>query len=278
LTDFLDNPKRYLFFTGKGGVGKTALSCASAIRLADSGKRVLLVSTDPASNLDEMLGVKLCTRPTPVPGVDRLFALNIDPEEAADEYRKRVVAPYLGVWTDAQVGELREQLAGACTVEIAAFDAFAELLTSEDDTSKFDHIVFDTAPTGHTLRLLSLPRAWTSFLESSGTTVTLAETTPVAEAARLQDDLRRARIEPFGWIINSSLALTGSTDPCLRQRIAAELEQIALVRERHARKVAIVPWVSEEPVGPARLLALAHGGAGSFMVPRHSSDEVPVRE
>jgi arsenite-transporting ATPase len=591
LKSFMEQPSRYLFFTGKGGVGKTALACATAIRLADAGKRILLVSTDPASNLDEMLGVSLSNRPTPIPGVDKLFALDIDPEKAADEYRERVIAPYRALWTETQLAELREQLAGACTVEIAAFDEFAELLAGGEETVAFDHVLFDTAPTGHTLRLLSLPRAWTGFLQSTSegasclgphsglkmqetrfaaalaslgnrerttivlvarpdraalreadrtsgelealgiknqqlvvnavfdatdradpvalaleqrgkdalremsprlrglpsmqiplrafnmvglpalrallderasaalaravsplalpslpllqslideiagpghglvmvmgkggvgkttiaasvavelasrghhvhlsttdpaahvaTTlagelpnlqvsridpvvetkayvdrvmakrganldeagrallaedlrspcyeelavfaafsrivnqarssfvildtaptghtlllldatgsyhrqmvavdpgvkapgrivtplmklrdpqhtkillVTLAETTPVSEAARLQADLRRAQIEPYGWVINSSLAATGSVDPCLRQRIAAELEQIQVVRERHARRVAIVPWMTEEPVGPARLLALARGPESS---------------
>lgn len=584
MASFIDAPSRYLFFTGKGGVGKTALACATAIRLADEGKRVLLVSTDPASNLDEMLGVTLSNRPTPIPGVAGLAALNIDPENAADEYRERVISPYRELWTDTQIAELREQLAGACTVEIAAFDEFATLLTADDASVPFDHVVFDTAPTGHTLRLLSLPRAWTSFLQSTtsgasclgphsglkmqetrfaaavgaladdkrttvvlvarpdraalreadrtsaelealgiknqdlvlnaefraedrtdavataleergrdalramsprlqtlrtthvplrpfnmvglpalrallddrasaalsrpvarpvmpslpplasliddiaapgrglvmvmgkggvgkttiaasiaaelasrghqvhlSTTdpaahvaatldgqlanltvsridpaaetkayvdhvmatrgakldeagrallaedlrspcyeevavfaafskivwqarsnfvvldtaptghtlllldatgsyhrqlvgtgaqkpvgrivtplmrlrdpaytkillVTLAETTPVSEAAHLQEDLRRAQIEPFAWVINSSLAATGSTDPCLEQRVAAELEQIEVVRARHAKRVAIVPWATEEPVGPERLLSLA---------------------
>lgn len=588
MTSFLEQPSRFLFFTGKGGVGKTALSCATAIRLADAGKRILLVSTDPASNLDEMLGASLSNTPTPIPHVERLFALNIDPEKAADDYRERVIAPYRSIWTEAQIAELREQLAGACTVEIAAFDEFAELLAGAGEGVPFDHVLFDTAPTGHTLRLLSLPRAWTGFLQSTpsgasclgphsglkmqesrfatalealsdgerttvvlvsrpdraalreadrtsselealgiknqelvlnavfeandradpvaialeergrealrempprlrglptkriplrafnmvglpalrallddqaaaemaravpprgalslpplralideiagpghglvmvmgkggvgkttiaasiaaelasrghqvhlSTTdpaahvaatlagelqnlqisridpitetkayvdrvmanrgarldeagrallaedlrspcyeevavftaftrivaqarskfvildtaptghslllldatgsyhrqvvsaeagvdhastrivtplmklrdpeyskillVTLAETTPVSEAARLQDDLRRAQIEPFAWVINSSLAATGSADPCLRQRVLAELEQIEAVRARYAQRVAIVPWATEEPVGPARLLALARG-------------------
>lgn len=591
MTSFLERPSRYLFFTGKGGVGKTALACATAIRLAGAGKRILLVSTDPASNLDEMLGVQLSSRPTPIPDVDRLFALNIDPEKAADDYRERVIAPYRTMWTETQIGELREQLAGACTVEIAAFDEFAELLAGDERSVPFDHVLFDTAPTGHTLRLLSLPRVWAGFLQSttqgasclgphsglkmqetrfaaaaealsdgrrttivlvtrpdraalrevdrssaelealgiknqhlvvnavfeatdrtdpvaialeqrgrealrdvpsrlqglpttriplrafnmvgrpalrallddraaaflSRTTatppipplpplasliddivapgrglvmvmgkggvgkttiaaaiaaelasrghsvhlsttdpaahiattlagqlerlstsridsvaetkayvervmasrganlddagrallaedlrspcyeevavfaafsrivaqarsnfvvldtaptghtlllldatgsyhrqilatetdskrpparlthvvtplmrlrdpqytkvllVTLAETTPVSEAARLQGDLRRAQIEPYAWVINSSLAAAGSADPCLGQRIASELEQIAVVRERHAQKIAIVPWMTEEPVGVERLLALARG-------------------
>ena len=586
MTAFLERATRYIFFTGKGGVGKTALACATAIRLADSGKRILLVSTDPASNLDEMLGVRLSHRPVPITHVDGLSALNIDPEKAADEYRERVIAPYRAIWTESRIAELREQLAGACTTEIAAFDEFATLLAGDEKSMSFDHVLFDTAPTGHTLRLLSLPRAWTSFLKSttqgasclgphSGlkmqegrfataldalgdggrTTVVLvtrpdraalrevdrtsgeletlglrnqqlvvnavfeatnradpvaialeqrgrealrempqrlrdlpavqvplraynmvglpalrallddrasasftrtvpplaipplpplaslideiaapgrglvmvmgkggvgkttiasaiaadmasrgihvhlsttdpaahvaatlagqidnleisridpvaetkayvdrvmsargpnldeegrallaedlrspcyeevavfaafsrivsqarsgfvildtaptghtlllldatgsfhrqmvgtepskasgrivtplmrlrdprytkillvthAETTPVSEAARLQADLRRAQIEPFAWVINSSLAVAGSEDPCLRQRVANELEQIETVRERHAKKITIVPWMTEEPIGFARLLALARG-------------------
>jgi arsenite-transporting ATPase len=590
MTTFLDQPTRYLFFTGKGGVGKTALACATAIRLAAAGKRILLVSTDPASNLDEMLGVTLSNRATAVPGADALWALNIDPEKAAEDYRERVIAPYRPTWSAAQLTELREQLAGACTVEIAAFDEFAELLAGDEASVPFDHVLFDTAPTGHTLRLLSLPAAWTGFLQSApqgasclgphtglkmqearfaaavealsdekrttvvlvtrpdraalrevdrtsgellamgirnqqlainamfratapddrvaaalearsqaaldalpprlrglprvqiplrafnmvglpalaallddhasaaltrdvsihalpslpplsslideiaapgrgllmvmgkggvgkttvassiaaelaarghqvhlSTTdpaahvastldgqvanltvsridpvaetkayvdrvmatrgahlddagkallaedlrspcyeevavftafarivaqaranfvvldtaptghtlllldttgsyhrqlvanapesahaagrivtplmklqdpeytkillVTLAETTPVSEAARLQADLRRAHIEPFAWVINSSLAAAGSADPCLRQRIAAELEQIDTVCRLHAKRIAIVPWMVDEPIGPARLLALARDTA-----------------
>lgn len=167
MKTFLEQPSRYLFFTGKGGVGKTALACASAIHLADAGKRILLVSTDPASNLDEMLGLKLSHRATAVPGVERLSALNIDPELAATDYRERVVAPYRAIWKEPQIVELQEQLAGACTVEIAAFDEFAELLAGSQDDVPFDHVLFDTAPTGHTLRLLKLPSAWTTFLQST---------------------------------------------------------------------------------------------------------------
>lgn len=592
MPTFLDQPTRFLFFTGKGGVGKTSLACTTAIRLATTGKRILLVSTDPASNLDEMLEVRLSNRPTAVPSVAGLWALNIDPEKAADDYRERVIGPYRDVWASEQIGRLQEQLAGACTVEIAAFDQFAELLAGDEASVPYDHVVFDTAPTGHTLRLLSLPRAWTEFLESTSqgasclgphsglkiqqgifagavdaladparttivlvtrpdrsalreadrtakelralgirnqqvainaifeaadrgdriamaledrgraamsaipeglaalpalrvplrpfnmvglpalralldddaaralgrqavavsaaplpplsalideiadpgrglvmvmgkggvgkttiaaavaaelaarghqvhlsTTdpaahlasalngpvanltvsridpaaetkayvertmatrgsnldeagrallaedlrspcyeevavfgafsrlvsqarssfvvldtaptghtlllldatgsyhrqmvgssddrksasghiytplmrlrdpqytkivlVTLAERTPVSEAAALQADLRRAQIEPFAWVVNSSLAATGSTDPCLRQRIAAELEQIDVVRARHAHRMAIVPWMTTEPVGPERLLAIAHGAAPS---------------
>ncbi len=164
----LAHPTRFLFFTGKGGVGKTSLSSATAVALADSGRRVLLVSTDPASNLDEMLGVPLKNHPVPVPGVPGLSVLNIDPDAAADAYRDRVVARMSGSASEEERGTVREQLSGSCTTEIAAFDEFAALLAGEEVGDKgrpaFDHVVFDTAPTGHTLRLLSLPKAWTGFL------------------------------------------------------------------------------------------------------------------
>jgi arsenite/tail-anchored protein-transporting ATPase len=159
---FLRQLTRHLFFTGKGGVGKTSLSTAAALALADAGKKVLLVSTDAASNLDEMLGIELRNLPTLVPGAPNLSVLNIDPDTAAESYRQRVLAQ-MGVGaSDAELATVREQLSGACTTEIASFDEFASLLS--DDADHFDHIVFDTAPTGHTLRLLSLPKAWSGFL------------------------------------------------------------------------------------------------------------------
>jgi arsenite-transporting ATPase len=166
---FLNQATRILFFTGKGGVGKTSLACATAIALAGEGKRVLLVSTDPASNLDEVLGVRLSGTPTAIPGAEGLFALNIDPEGAAKAYRERVVGPYRGVLPEATINSMEEQLSGACTVEIAAFDEFTRLLGNAQATAGFDHILFDTAPTGHTLRLLQLPAAWTGFIAGNTT-------------------------------------------------------------------------------------------------------------
>ena len=162
---FVDHPTRHLFFTGKGGVGKTSLSTAAALTLADAGQRVLLVSTDAASNLDEMLGIELRNSPVPVPGAPGLSVLNIDPDRAAESYRLRVLAQMEAGATETQRSTVREQLSGACTTEIAAFDEFAALLA--DEGPAWDHIVFDTAPTGHTLRLLSLPRAWTGFLQGN---------------------------------------------------------------------------------------------------------------
>ena len=158
----LDAPTPFLFFTGKGGVGKTSLACATAIGLADRGRKVLLVSTDPASNLDEMLGLALSDQPQPVPNVAGLSALNIDPDAAADFYRQRVIAQMGPTAGADEKSMVMEQLSGACTTEIAAFDEFVGLLAG--DVPGYDHIVFDTAPTGHTLRLLSLPKAWTGFL------------------------------------------------------------------------------------------------------------------
>jgi arsenite-transporting ATPase len=164
---FLKPPTRNLFFTGKGGVGKTSMACATAVQLADRGLRVLLVSTDPASNLDEVLGTTLSNDPTAVESVPNLFAMNIDPEEAAREYRERMVGPYRGVLPDTAVASMEEQFSGSCTLEIAAFDEFAKLLGDKNATSTFDHVIFDTAPTGHTLRLLTLPSAWSGFMDDS---------------------------------------------------------------------------------------------------------------
>jgi len=158
---------RTLFFTGKGGVGKTSLSCATGLALAEAGKRVLIVSTDPASNLDEVLGIRLTSTPTPIPEAQGLSALNIDPEAAAREYKERMVGPYRGILPPAAIASMEEQFSGACTVEIAAFDQFAKLLGDPAATGDFDHVIFDTAPTGHTLRLLTLPSAWGEFIASS---------------------------------------------------------------------------------------------------------------
>ncbi|WP_010194564.1 arsenical pump-driving ATPase [Bacillus sp. m3-13] len=157
----------YLFFTGKGGVGKTSTACATSIALAEEGKKVLIVSTDPASNLQDVFETELTNDISEVPGVKGLFACNLDPEEAARDYRESVIGPYKGKLPDAVLATMEEQLSGACTVEIAAFDQFSTLLTQKEITGQYDVIVFDTAPTGHTLRLLSLPSAWNNFLEES---------------------------------------------------------------------------------------------------------------
>ena len=163
---FLDQPPLFLFFTGKGGVGKTSIACATAVQLAEGGKRVLLVSTDPASNVGQVFGVTIGNRITPLDDVPGLSALEIDPQAAAQAYRDRIVGPVRGVLPHDVVKHIEEQLSGACTTEIAAFDEFTSLLTDSSLVADYDHIVFDTAPTGHTIRLLQLPGAWTGFLET----------------------------------------------------------------------------------------------------------------
>jgi arsenite-transporting ATPase len=164
---FLDAPPRFLFFTGKGGVGKTSIACATAIALAGQGQRVLLVSTDPASNVGQVFGQTIGNAITTIPAVAGLSALEIDPEQAAEAYRERIVGPVRGLLPDAEVASITEQLSGSCTTEIASFNEFTELLTDSDgDVGHFDHVVFDTAPTGHTIRLLQLPGSWTDFLNA----------------------------------------------------------------------------------------------------------------
>lgn len=164
---FIQNPPAFLFFTGKGGVGKTSLSCATAINLADKGKRVLLVSTDPASNVGQVFGQTIGNQLTPIDSVAGLTALEIDPQAAAEQYRNRIVDPVKGLLPPDVVRSIEEQLSGACTIEIAAFDEFTGLLTDASLQQDFDHIIFDTAPTGHTIRLLQLPGAWSSFIETN---------------------------------------------------------------------------------------------------------------
>ena len=261
----VDHPTRLLFFTGKGGVGKTSLACATAVALADRGQRVLLVSTDPASNLGQVFGFTIGeSEPTPVPGVPRLSALNINPEAAARGYRDRLVGPVRGVLPAETVKAMEEQLSGACTTEIAAFDEFTGLLERTGTEQDFDHVIFDTAPTGHTLRLLQLPTAWTNFLDSttSGASclgplsglekqrhqyadavATLAdkETTTVVlvarpqaaaleEAARTSHELGLLGIGNQRLIVNSVMPGGESPDPVARA-----------VRERERKAMANIP-------------------------------------
>jgi arsenite-transporting ATPase len=183
---FLDALPRFLFFTGKGGVGKTSLACATAVRLAESGRRVLLTSTDPASNVGQVFGVTVGNTVTAVAGVPGLDALEIDPQQAADAYRAAILDPLRDLLPPGEVSAMREQLSGACTTEIASFNEFTTLLADEQATAAYDHVLFDTAPTGHTVRLLQLPGQWTSYLSDGKGDVSCLG--PVAGLDRLRRD------------------------------------------------------------------------------------------
>jgi arsenite-transporting ATPase len=288
---FLSHPTRHLFFTGKGGVGKTSLATASALWLADAGRKVLLVSTDAASNLDEMLGVPLRNTPVAVPGAQGLSVLNIDPGVAAETYRQRVLAQMGPQATDAERATVREQLSGACTTEIAAFDEFSNFLAGE--VAGYDHIVFDTAPTGHTLRLLSLPKAWSGFLEGNDrgasclgphsglkmqearfnaalaalsdpalTTLVLvarADHGALAEAARTSDELRGLGLHHQHLVINGLFKATRPDDEiaaamqALGQQALADMP-VAL----RALPRTDVPLRAFDTVGLPALRALLH--------------------
>lgn len=161
------NLTKYLFFTGKGGVGKTSTACATAVTLADQGKRIMLISTDPASNLQDVFNTDLNNKGVEIKEVPNLVVANFDPEEAAREYKESVVGPYRGKLPDVVIKNMEEQLSGSCTVEIAAFNEFSSFITDKKAEEEFDHIIFDTAPTGHTLRMLQLPSAWSNFISES---------------------------------------------------------------------------------------------------------------
>lgn len=158
---------KYLFFTGKGGVGKTSTACATAVNLADEGKKILLISTDPASNLQDVFNIELNNKGVSINAVPNLIIVNLDPEKAAQEYKESVVGPFRGKLPDVVIKNMEEQLSGSCTVEIAAFNEFSSFLTDRKTELEYDHIIFDTAPTGHTLRMLQLPSAWSAFISES---------------------------------------------------------------------------------------------------------------
>ncbi len=227
-----ENPTRNLFFTGKGGVGKTSLACAVAVQLAEAGLRVLLVSTDPASNLHDVLATKITNEPTAINGVPNLRAMNIDPAESARQYRERMVGPYRGVLPDAAVASMEEQFSGSCTLEIAAFDEFSRLLGDDSATAQYDHVIFDTAPTGHTLRLLTLPSAWSGFMETNTTGTSCLG--PLA-GLQAQQKLYKQSVAALSNAEKTTLVLvTRPEESALREaaRTSQELEQLGVRNQR----------------------------------------------
>jgi len=306
---------RFVFFTGKGGVGKTSLSTATAIALADAGRRVLLVSTDAASNLDEMLGMPMSNQPAPVPGVPGLCMLNIDPDAAAEAYRLRVLAQLAPGASEDERQTVREQLSGACTTEIAAFDEFAALLAGKgkDDGADggYDHVIFDTAPTGHTLRLLSLPKAWSGFLagndrgasclgphsglkmqearfnaalaalgDAALTTVVLVtrpDPRPMREAARTAEELRALGLANQRLVINGVFRATRPDDATARAIETLGLQAIAQMPDALAGLPRDeVPLRAFDTVGLPALRALLGGGTVSAAAPQAPAPSLPA--
>jgi arsenite-transporting ATPase len=278
MKTFLNQSPRHLFFTGKGGVGKTTTACATALSLAARGDRVLLVSTDPASNLDEVLGASLGSTPCPVPGAPGLEALNVDPEAAARAYREKVVGPYRGVLPDAAVQSIEEQLSGVCTVEIAAFGEFARLLGEPGATAGYSHVVFDTAPTGHTLRLLELPAAWTQFIDANEAGTSCLG--PLS-GLREQEALFRATLAQLSDREQTAVVLVARPDPeslAEAERSGRELAALGLANQRLVLNgvfAAQDPADSVASAWQARVAtALANLPSGLAALPR---SEIPLK-
>jgi arsenite-transporting ATPase len=293
---------RYLFFTGKGGVGKTSTASAVAVALADAGQRTLVISTDPASNLDDVFGVTAGQQPTAVPGVERLFVANLDPEAAAAAFKERAVGPYRGVLPESAIASMEEQLSGACTVEIAAFNEFTAVLAAPQDTAEFDHVIFDTAPTGHTLRLLTLPSAWSGYVDEhpagasclgplagldhqreqyAAAVATLADSalTTLVLVARPEDGALREAARASGelaalGVANQRLVLNGvvsdpGDDPAALAFTGRQAMALADAPEQlSAMPVATVELIAGDVTGRAALRQLA--GAGP-----HTSADAP---
>lgn len=284
----------FVFFTGKGGVGKTTVAGAVAVALADAGERVLVVSTDPASNLGELFGIEVGPVPVHVPGVPGLEATNLDPDAAAAAYRERVLAPYRGKVSEQELGEIEEQLAGECTVEVAAFDRFTQLMVDPGRVGRYDHVLFDTAPTGHTLRLMNLPSAWSQYIRStpagasclgprSGlesqraqyqaaveqlgdpdrTTLVLVsrpERGALREAARAGGELAALGVENQHLVVNGLLTHPLAGDPIAEALASRQAQALASVPPQlQTLPTSGVPLVSWDVAGPAALRALAEG-------------------
>ena len=309
--EFLKHTTRNLFFTGKGGVGKTSVACAAAVKLADAGKRVLLVSTDPASNLDEVLGTPLQHHPTPIPSIPHLWAMNLDPEKSAAEYRERMVGPYRTLLPAAAIASMEEQFSGSCTLEIAAFDEFSRLLGDATATAEFDHVIFDTAPTGHTLRLLTLPSAWSGFMESNTTgtsclgplaglqaqqvlyqdtvkalsdpaittliLVTRAEATAFREAARTSGELQALGVANQHLVINALFRATDINDPyaiAMQRRSDKAIAEMPEMLQSLPR--TSIPLTAGGVLGVEALRSLGQPASPASFIPSTSASNVPA--
>ncbi|MGC8525519.1 MAG: TRC40/GET3/ArsA family transport-energizing ATPase, partial [Acidibrevibacterium sp.] len=247
------NLPKFVFFTGKGGVGKTSLACTTALSLADQGKKVLLVSTDPASNVGQVFEAEIGNRITPIPSVTGLDAIEINPEEAAAAYREHIVGPMRGILPEKALKGIEEQLSGACTTEIAAFDEFTALLTDGDLIGRYDHVIFDTAPTGHTIRLLKLPGAWSGFLESGK-----GDASCLGPLAGLEKQRARyaAAVERLSDHQSTRLVLVARPRPSALAEAARTSRELAAIGIRN-QQLAINGLMPDEATGDPLAAALA---------------------
>ena len=246
----LEDAPRYFFLTGKGGVGKTSVACATALHLARSGKRVLLVSTDPASNVGQVFGITIGNQITPVPAVPGLDALEIDPEQAAEAYREAILGPVRAVLPEQALISITEQLSGSCTTEVASFNEFTGLLADVDSANPgpaadYDHVIFDTAPTGHTIRLLSLPGDWTEYLDDgTGDASCLG---PMSGLEKQRSVYRNA-LETLADATQTRLVLVTRPQRATFLEAARTLEELDAIGVRATRLVVngILPRSSDE--------------------------------
>ncbi|HOA03982.1 MAG TPA: TRC40/GET3/ArsA family transport-energizing ATPase, partial [Dermatophilaceae bacterium] len=275
---FLRDLPRFVFFTGKGGVGKTSLACASAVHLADAGQRVLLVSTDPASNVGQVFGLSIGATITPVPGVPRLDAIEIDPEQAADAYRERIVGPVRDLLPAAEIASITEQLSGSCTTEVASFNEFTALLADDTVIAGYDHVIFDTAPTGHTIRLLHLPGEWTDFLDAGKGDASCLGPMAGLDRARTTYATALHRLADPAWTRMVLVARAQTSSLAEAARTATELAEIGISDQRLVINAVLPPDPSGDRLAAAvrdrESRALAALPAALLGMPR---DEVPLR-
>lgn len=245
----------YLFFSGKGGVGKTSLACTHAVRYADEGKRTLIVTTDPASNLGDVFEQKIGHQVTPIKGVPNLSAMEIDPDKSTQEYIDRAMAPIRAAFPPQMVQVMQEQMSGPCTAEVAAFDRFTDFLDSPaQNANTYDVVIFDTAPTGHTIRLLELPAEWTRSIDaaSSGSGQTC-----IGPAAAIQDSklkyeralaaLRNASLSTFIFVLHPEAIAVRET-----HRAIGELQKLGIDNYRLIVNGVINVDDAEDPLFAAR--------------------------
>jgi len=276
--------QRFLFFSGKGGVGKSTMSCSTAVWLARQGDRTLLVTTDPAPNLSDIFGQEIGHRVTAIDGVENLSAIEINPDAASEEYRDRIIAPLREILDEQNLMGIREQLNSPCIEEVAAFDKFIEFM----DKPEYDVVVFDTAPTGHTLRLLELPSGWSDELSKGGATcigpsaslqsskvkydraiaalqderrtsfvfVLRPERLSIYETRRSVDELEELGVRTSFLVINGVLPEEAATDEFFRARYDQEQAIVREINQGFPIETVIVPLRSTEINGQPLLEAV----------------------